>query len=150
MRRITEVGALTLVVVGLSIPVVIDWREGTLARLQQCQQQIPPPVTNTSSRRAPTCCGVDWASRASPSLKWKAHWVPPGAVTPMNCRGRAQGSAEMPAARLVVFLFAEDRHWRRTQSGVLDAEWRDAPRPLLDIDGVTRSDQEGHPKRVRR
>jgi hypothetical protein len=41
MRWITEVGLLTLVVVGLSIPVVIDWREETLTRLQQCHQDVP-------------------------------------------------------------------------------------------------------------
>jgi hypothetical protein len=41
MRRRTEVGLLTLVVVGLSIPVVIDWREETLARLQQCHREVP-------------------------------------------------------------------------------------------------------------
>jgi hypothetical protein len=41
MRRRTEVGLPALVVVGLSIPVVIDWREETLARLQQCHQDVP-------------------------------------------------------------------------------------------------------------
>lgn len=34
-------GLLTMVVVGLSIPVVIDWREETLSRLQQCHQEVP-------------------------------------------------------------------------------------------------------------
>jgi hypothetical protein len=46
VRRLTEVGLLTLVVVGLSIPVIIDWREETLARLQQCHREVP-----TSGRR---------------------------------------------------------------------------------------------------
>lgn len=41
MRRCTEVALLTLLVVGLTIPVVIDWREETLTRLQQCHQEVP-------------------------------------------------------------------------------------------------------------
>jgi hypothetical protein len=41
VRRLTEVGLLSLVLVGLSIPVVIDWREETLTRLQQCHRDVP-------------------------------------------------------------------------------------------------------------
>ena len=41
MRRCTEVALLTLLVVGLTIPVVIDWREETLTRLQQCHREVP-------------------------------------------------------------------------------------------------------------
>ena len=39
--RLTEAGLLTLVVVGLSIPLVIDWRGETLERLQQCHREVP-------------------------------------------------------------------------------------------------------------
>jgi hypothetical protein len=41
MKRTTEVALIALVVVGLSIPVVIDWRGETLTRLQQCHRDVP-------------------------------------------------------------------------------------------------------------
>ena len=41
MKRLTNVALIGLVAVGLSIPVVLEWRSRLLTRLQQCRREIP-------------------------------------------------------------------------------------------------------------
>jgi len=57
LRRLTEIGLLTLVVAGLSIPVVLEWRGQTLTRLQQCRKEIP---TSGSQDFESPCTAMLW------------------------------------------------------------------------------------------
>jgi hypothetical protein len=41
VKRLTNVALIGLVAVGLSIPVVLDWRSELLKRLQQCHREVP-------------------------------------------------------------------------------------------------------------
>jgi hypothetical protein len=109
MRRLTEVGLLTLVVVGLSIPVVIDWREETLARLQQCHREVP-----TSGRQ--------FFESPCQSMKF-----------------RVLGLAGISVSQLEATLGPADRvHWRWAEFVVPDTQWGHMLACDMDIYGVKR------------